>query len=102
MSNKVVYFFSVITIMILTGCSNGGGKFEGKWSCDTGVLGTLTISIRNNDDNDYIIDDYPMIGKVNVTYKDGKLIGPQGTTFSIDKESGKLIGMNICEMSRVE
>lgn len=90
------------TVLALTACGDGGSKFEGKWSCNAGGLGKLTMSIRNNGGNDYIIDDYPMIGKVNVTYKDGKLVGPQGATFSIDKQSDKLIGMNVCEMSRIK
>jgi len=89
------------TIFALTACDNGGSKFEGKWSCDSG-LGKLTMSIRNNGGNDYIIDDYPVIGKVSMTYKDGNLVGPQGMRFSIDKQSDKLIGMNVCEMSRIK
>lgn len=60
------------------------------------------MSIRNNGGNDYIIDNYPMIGKVSVTYRDGKLVGPEGATFSIDKQSGKLIGMHVCEMSKIK
>ncbi|RLA26727.1 MAG: hypothetical protein DRR15_19350 [Gammaproteobacteria bacterium] len=101
MNNKVAYLFSVVTMLVLAGCSNGGDKFEGKWSCDAGPLGEMTISIRNNGGDDYIIDDYPVIGKVAVTFEDGKLKGPQGVTFSIDQESNKLIGMNVCEMSKV-
>lgn len=87
--------------VILSGCSNGGTEFEGNWTCDSG-LGKLTLSIQNNGGNDYIIDHFPMIGKLNVTYSDGKLIGPKDAIFSIDKQSGKLLGMNICEMSRLD
>lgn len=90
----------VSSILTLSACSNGGAKFEGKWQCDT-PLGKLAISIRNNGGNNYIIDDFPFIGKLNVTYSDGKLIGPDNASFAIDKETDKLLGMNICEMSRV-
>ena len=89
------------TVLALTACGgSGGSEFEGKWSCDDDK--GFTVSIRNNGGNDYIMDDYPIIDKVSLTYKDGKLVGPEGVTFSIDKQSGKLIGMQICEMSRVE
>ena len=102
MNGKCACFLFVTTAVILAGCGDGGGKFEGKWSCSAGVLGTLTMSIRNNGGNDFIIDNYPIIGKLSVTYKDGKLVGPEGATFSIDQQSDKLLGMNICEMSRVK
>ena len=95
-------FGALLTLAVLVGCGNGGSKFEGKWSCHAGSLGMLTVSIRNNGGNDYIIDDYPMIGKLSVTYQDGKLVSPEGIAFSIDKQSDKLIGMNICEMSRAK
>lgn len=90
------------TVLALTACSNGGSKFEGKWSCNVEGFGKIAMSIRNNGGNDYIIDDYPVLGKLSVTYKDGNLVGPQGMTFSIDKQSDKLIGMNVCEMSRIK
>lgn len=96
-----ILLFAIIA-MFISGCSNSGNQFVGKWSCTNNVLGTITMSIRNNGGDNYIIDNYPMIGKVNVTYKDGKLNGPQGMAFTIDKQSGKLIGMNICEMTRVK
>lgn len=100
MKKLITIMLIVIATLILTGCSNGGAKFEGKWQCDT-PLGKLAISIRNNGGNDYIIDDFPFIGKLNVTYNDGKLIGPDNASFAIDKKTDKLLGMNICEMSRV-
>lgn len=102
MNSKSIWLFSISTVAILSGCGDSGSKFEGKWSCNAGALGTLAVSIRSNGGDEYIIDDFPMIGKLSVTYKDGKLIGPEGAEFSIDKQSGKLLGMNICEMSRVE
>ena len=89
------------TVLALTACSNGGSKFVGKWSCDTGSLGTLTLSIRNNGGNNYILNN-PMISNVIATYKDGKLVGPRGDVFSIDKQSGKLIFPGLCEMSRIK
>jgi len=101
MKNAITTILLGGAFLALTACSDGGSKFEGKWSCDWD-LGELAVTIRNNGGSDYIIDDFPMIGKVNVTYKDGKLIGPEGVTFSIDKQSDKLIGMNVCEMSRVK
>lgn len=102
MNSRIACLLFVTTAVILTGCGAGGSKFEGKWSCNSGVLGTLNLSIRNNGGNDYIIDNYPMIGKLSVTYKDGKLVGPGGMTLSIDKQTDKLLGMNVCEMSRAK
>lgn len=86
----------------LAGCGDSGSKFEGNWSCEAPFLGKVAVSIRNNGGDDYIMDNYPMIGKLNLTYKDGKLVGPQNVTFAIDKQSDKLIGLNVCEMSRVK
>ncbi|MDR9383899.1 MULTISPECIES: hypothetical protein [Ralstonia] len=96
------FILVAIVASALAGCGNNGSNFEGKWSCDTGALGVITVTIRNNGGDDYIIDNYPMVGKVNTTYKDGKLIGPQNVTFTIDKQSDKLIGLGICEMSRAK
>lgn len=93
---------AVTVASALAGCGDSGSNFEGKWSCNTGALGVVTMSIRSNGGNDYIIDDYPMVGKVSLTYKDGKLVGPQNVTFTIDKQSDKLIGMGVCEMSRLK
>lgn len=100
MNKKLITGMLVVTaILSLTACSNAGSKFEGKWECDS-VIGKLEISIRNNGGNDYIVDDFPMIGKLSLTYSDGKLIGPNNAVFSIDKKTDKLLGMNVCEMSR--
>jgi hypothetical protein len=103
-NNGITCLLFVATAAILAGCSDGGNKFEGKWSCESGPLGTVTISIRNNGGNNYIVDSLPMVGKVNVTFKDGELAGPGGGGgwLSIDKQSGKLIGLGFCEMSRVK
>ena len=101
---------TLAALALLTGCGNDGSKFEGKWSCERthmGVTEQVTASIRNNGGNNYIIDHtaYSNESKLNATYMDGKLVstGITGMTLSIDKESGKLIGMHRCgEMSRVE
>ncbi len=96
--------FFVIVACSLAACSvtDDGSKFEGKWSC-TALGANQTATIRNNGGNNYIIESslYPA-GGIATTYKDGVLSGPMGTSFSVDKQSGKLLGMNICQMDRVK
>ena len=100
-------FGALLTLAMLTGCGNDGSKFEGKWSYErqSGAYSeTITATIRNNGGNNYIID-HSNDGKQTTTYVDGKLVssGITGMTLSIDKQSGKLLGVRQCdEMSRVE
>jgi len=101
MNKRGASLLVLTTSLVLTACRGGGSSFEGKWVCNDDKGKQVAImSIRNNGGNDYIIDDFPIIGKLLVTYKDGKLVGPQNMTFSIDKQSGKLLGVPFCEMSR--
>ena len=102
MKKTIIGIYFATIALTFTTCGGGAKKFEGKWTCIAGDLGEITLNIRNNGGNDFIIDDFPMIDKLNVTYKDGKLVGPEDLMFTIDQQSGKLIGMNICEMSRVK
>lgn len=90
-------FVASFVLLSLAACSNGGHKFEGKWTCQS-ALGQINAIISNNDGDNYIFRSNMVT--YNLTYKDGKLIGP--TTFMIDKKTDKLVGLNICEMSRVK
>lgn len=92
-----VLLIGILAACSVAGVSDDGSQFVGKWSCK--AVGT--ISIRHNGGNNYIIDDF-MPGGVAVVHKDGVLTGPNGAAFSIDKRSGKLLGMNLCEMERVK
>jgi hypothetical protein len=99
-------FFAML--VFLGGCSDGGGKFEGKWSCDSDVFGKTSLSIRHNDGNQYIINisnQHMTNGSTadsgsSVTYKDGQLIAANGTAIAIDKQSGKLLLPGFCEMTK--
>jgi hypothetical protein len=97
-------FGVLLTLTVLSGCGNDGGKFEGKWSCEK-RYGMQITSIRNNGGNNYIVEnsDY---GTHSTTYMDGKLVnsGMMGMTLSIDKQSGKLVGIPWCDemMNRVK
>ena len=97
-----------VAISVLAGCSdNDGSKFVGEWSCEREMVEKMdTVSIRHNDGSNYIID-ISGENKAVATYKDGKLESPtKYGTLSIDKQSGKLIGMNhLCrngEMNRIK
>ena len=94
-------FFAML--VFLGGCSDGGGKFEGKWSCESDVFGKTSLSIRHNDGNQYIINisnQHMTDSGSSVTYKDGQLIAANGSSIAIDKQSGKLLLPGFCEMTK--
>lgn len=99
MIKKLTIFASLV--LPLSACSSGGSQFEGTWHCDTDapMLGDISIPIKHANGDVYIVE-WPMAGKLNFTYSDGKLVGPRNITLTVDDDTGELVGIPVCMMKK--
>lgn len=99
--NKKTILSIVAAAAILTGCGFGdaGSTYVGTWSCDS-AIGKIEMTIVHNSGDSYIIEDYPMMGKVPLTLVDGKMTPGGGVFLIIDKKTNKLLLPGVCEMAK--